>query len=226
MKLRLILVAAGVLAIAALVWWQRHEEAADLRALAEIQRSGMPGWFAGHRARVGWLRDAVPALEHELDEARKVGAHVVTVTRTVTVEVPFYIPAAGAGEPTPPQPGTDVTVSADVQTAVAALEDGRIEWTSRVFATLRSGTWTETKALPVQSSTTGVDPVLEKALRAYLHPVTRYDLHVGASIGLDGIGVAASVSGVRRRIGWWAGGDYVLASPDRSRVMGGAAIRF
>lgn len=230
-------------------WRLNRAAARELAARVAIQDTTLKaaGWEKAAKASQRELAETVPALQAKIDAAKKAEVPVLAANRTRTETVTFDISVedrpssstAGAGEanspssPQPPGKTTPVGVSAEVQTAVAGLDDGTIEWTSRIFATVSwgalktEGECTEgepcqTKELPVKTSKTGVAPELEKAWAAWKAPPSyRLDALIGASLGLDGIGVMGEVSGGRGRFGWYAAVDYVIPDPSATRVSGG-----
>jgi len=189
---------AGVLS-----WQLDRAQGRELAARVAIQKTKLEaaGWEQAAEKSQRELATAVPALEKEIEAAKAAKVPMLasnrTKTDTVTFDIPLGIeppsPAAGAGEtaaaasPQPTGTTAPVGVSADVQTAVVGLDDGTIEWKSRVFATVSWGALKvpgecgkgepcETKELPVKTakSTTGVDPDLVAAWKAFKNPPPRF----------------------------------------------------
>ena len=138
------------------------------------------GWRAAKEATERQMAITVPALQEELEAARKEKAPVILGGRTITKTVGFAIPcgegplaATGAGptvqasdtsSPAPPP----VNLTLDQQFAVTALADGAIEWTGRTFATMTRGEWTQTEEMPPTDVAVSIDPRLSKAWREYV----------------------------------------------------------
>jgi len=217
-KVALVVILILGVAVVAQAYMINRERLKVAAAVADKQAAVLEtnGWKRAAVERGAELLKKVPALEAELAAAREVKAPVLIAGRTITERVPFNIPCgdrppsptAGAGESgmtstaPPPAGNAAVDVSADVQTAVAGLADGRVEWASRVFATLRAGDWTETRELPVHESAVGVDPKLTAAWRNYvLGPPWSLELRALAS-STPGIRLGASWFGRKHRLGF------------------------
>lgn len=211
-------------------WRLNRAAARELAARVAIQDATLKaaGWEKAAKASQRELTAIVPELEAKLAAAKKAEVPVLAANRTQTETVTFDIPVgdrppsstAGAGEtaaaasPQPPGSTSPVGVSADVQTAVAGLDDGTVEWTSRVFATVSWGALKtpgecaegepcETKELPVKTSKskTGVDPDLTAAWKAWKNPPPKF---------------AALPRGIRQwRAGWFVGPGLAVALDGR-----------
>lgn len=178
--------AAALLALALAVqsWRIYQAEHAAIAAAAARQRAELAasGWKDAAEASQRELASTVPQLREQLDAARRANAELLLTHRTTTAPEAFLVPfdcpgatsspGAGAGEPAAPhgapQPtGIPVAVTVDSQTAVVALADGSIEWSGRLFATLSSGEWHETRELTPLHDTLAADSDLGRAWAAW-----------------------------------------------------------
>ena len=153
------------------------------------------------------LSALVPSLREQLERARKAGTKPVLAVTVRSADTEYHLPDWSPCNPSPAHGGpvdagpvstsspAPLLVSAEAQGALTGLADVR--------------------------SDLAIDPAVAEAYRSSVAPSYRLDAFVGLSLGLDGLGVVGQVSGGRRRVGWFAGVDYRLADPARSRVSGG-----
>lgn len=121
-------------------------------------------------------------------------------------------------------PTVAVTPHVLIDDAVALDDAGGIYVARQVQARLSVGeTWASEWAdvTPDPGSTTAVDPRIGAAWREYLNPPYRLDAAIGASIGINGLGIVGQLSGGRGRLGWFAQADYVVTDPSASRAAAG-----
>jgi hypothetical protein len=97
-----------------------------------------------------------------------------------------------------------------------------------MWATLRQGDWSERRELPDATADVALDPAIAAAWKAVNNPALfrHREVLIGLSTGQGGFGVLGEYAWGGKRLGGFAAADFVWADPVRSRVAGGAVVRF
>ncbi len=237
-----LLALVGVIVVPAYFYQEKLAAVVATLGAAQVEAIG-PNWAAVHHSRE--LAKMVPALADELARAKKAGTKTIAAVNVRSGEASFTIPdwspcgstappgltpaggpvmAGAVADPPPPQ----LHVSGEVQGALTVLADGSIDQAWRMFATVTfPGKPPERNELcgaeghPCAGGLT-IDPKIADAVKAATGPPSyRLDAFIGASLGIDGLGIVGQVSGGRGRLGWFTQVDYVLGDAARSRLSGG-----
>lgn len=210
-------------AVVAQTWRLQRERLRVAEANGARQRAVLDaqGWKDAKEATERKLAEVVPALEAQVAAAKAEKIPVIIAGRTVTKAVPFEIPCESHPTPatggdgavlndTSSSPSLPVNLSVDSQFAIAALNDGNLSWTGRLFATMSRGDWKQTKALAPDENSLVIDPKLTKAWRDY---VTGPPAVWEARVLLTG-----PAWGIRAGATWFGRGQHVGVAFDYDRT--------